>query len=100
MIVQGFWEFTNPLLQLPHIEEEHLKHFSGKKRKIKTLQQLAQLKGDERRQILRNLTDEQYEDVMRVLGNMPYVDFKVQSEGKLIYKFNFKFTLIFTYEFL
>ncbi|XP_008557153.1 translocation protein SEC63 homolog [Microplitis demolitor] len=80
MIVQGFWEFTNPLLQLPHIEEEHLKHFSGKKRKIKTLQQLAQLKGDERRQILRNLTDEQYEDVMRVLGNMPYVDFKVQSE--------------------
>ncbi|CAG5089606.1 Similar to Sec63: Translocation protein SEC63 homolog (Mus musculus) [Cotesia congregata] len=80
MIVQGFWEFANPLLQLPHIEEEHLKHFSGKKRKIKTLQQLAQLKGDERRQILRNFTDEQYEDVMRVLGNMPYVDFKVQSE--------------------
>ncbi|KAK0178620.1 hypothetical protein PV327_007496 [Microctonus hyperodae] len=80
MIVQGFWEFTNPLLQLPHIEEEHLKHFSGKKRKIKTLQQLAQLKGDERRQILRSLSEEQYEDVMRVLGSMPYIDFKVQSE--------------------
>lgn len=81
MIVQGFWEFKNPLLQLPHIEEEHLKYFLAKKRKIKSLQQFAQLKGEERRQILRNLSDEQYEDVIKVLGNMPYVDFKVQSEG-------------------
>jgi len=80
MIVQGFWEFKNPLLQLPHIEEEHMKYFLAKKRKVKSLQQFAQLKGDERRQILRNLSDEQYEDVMKVLGNMPYVDFKVQSE--------------------
>ncbi|XP_063984202.1 translocation protein SEC63 homolog isoform X2 [Diachasmimorpha longicaudata] len=80
MIVQGFGEFANPLLQLPHIEEEHLKHFLGKKKNIKTLQQLAQLKGNERRQLLRMLSDEQYEDVMRVLGNMPYIDFKVQSE--------------------
>ncbi|XP_043273774.1 translocation protein SEC63 homolog isoform X2 [Venturia canescens] len=80
MIVQGFWEFKNPLLQLPHIEEEHLKYFLAKKRNIKSLQQFAQLKGEERRQILRNLSDEQYEDVLKVLGNMPYVDFKVQAE--------------------
>lgn len=80
MVIQGFWEFGNPLLQLPHIEDEHLKHFLGKKKNIKTLQQLAQLNSDARRQILRMLTDDQYEDVMRVLGNMPYVDFKVQSE--------------------
>ncbi|XP_011307375.1 translocation protein SEC63 homolog [Fopius arisanus] len=80
MIVQGFWQFANPLLQLPHIEEEHLKHFLGKKKNVKTLQQLAQLKGNERRQLLRMLSDEQYEDVIRVLGNMPYVDFKVLSE--------------------
>ncbi|GAB1861954.1 Translocation protein SEC63-like protein [Camponotus japonicus] len=80
MIVQGFWEFKNPLLQLPHITEENLKYFHAKKRQIKSLQQFAQLKGEERRLILRNLSDSQYEDVIKVLGNMPYIDFKVRSE--------------------
>lgn len=80
MIVQAFWEFKNPLLQLPHITEDNLKYFSAKKRQIKSLQQFAQLKGEERRLILRNLTDDQYEDVMKVLENMPYIEFKVRSE--------------------
>ncbi|XP_029167559.1 translocation protein SEC63 homolog [Nylanderia fulva] len=80
MIVQGFWEFKNPLLQLPHITEDNLKYFHAKKRQIKSLQQFAQLKGEERRLILRNLSDSQYEDIMKVLGNMPYIDFKVRSE--------------------
>lgn len=80
MIVQGFWEFKNPLLQLPHITEDNLKYFLAKKRQIKSLQQFAQLKGEERRLILRNLSDSQYEDVMKVLGNMPYIEFKVRSE--------------------
>lgn len=31
MIVQGFWEFKNPLLQLPHITEDNLKCFLPKK---------------------------------------------------------------------
>jgi len=31
MIVQGFWEFKNPLLQLPHITEDNLKYFHAKK---------------------------------------------------------------------
>ncbi|XP_050458464.1 translocation protein SEC63 homolog [Cataglyphis hispanica] len=80
MIVQAFWEFKNPLLQLPHITEDNLKYFHAKKRQIKSLQQFAQLKGEERRLILRNLSDSQYEDIMKVLGNMPYIDFKVRSE--------------------
>ncbi|XP_032683432.1 translocation protein SEC63 homolog [Odontomachus brunneus] len=80
MIVQGFWEFKNPLLQLPHITEDNLRYFLAKKRQIKSLQQFAQLKGEERRLILRNLSDNQYEDVIKVLGNMPYIDFKVRSE--------------------
>ncbi|KYN31808.1 Translocation protein SEC63 like protein [Trachymyrmex septentrionalis] len=80
MVVQGFWEFKNPLLQLPHITEDNLKYFHAKKRQIKSLQQFAQLKGEERRLILRNLSDSQYEDVIKVLGNMPYIDFKVRSE--------------------
>ena len=31
MTVQGFWEFKNPLLQLPHITEDNLKCFLPKK---------------------------------------------------------------------
>jgi len=54
-------------------------------RQIKSLQQFAQLKGEERRLILRNLSDSQYEDVMKVLGNMPYIDFKVRSEGNSLF---------------
>ncbi|XP_072401272.1 translocation protein SEC63 homolog [Diabrotica undecimpunctata] len=80
MIVQGLWEFKSPLLQLPYINDDNLKYFMSKKRQIKTLQQYAQLKGEERRNLLRNLTDDQYENVMKVLGTMPYVDFQIQVE--------------------
>lgn len=52
-------------------------------RQIKSLQQFAQLKGDDRRNVLRNLTNEEYDDVMKVLGNMPYMDFQVRCEGRL-----------------
>lgn len=82
MIVQGLWEFKSPLLQLPYINDDNLKYFMSKKRQIKTLQQYAQLKGEERRNLLRNLSDEEYENVMKVLGNMPYIDFQTQVEGK------------------
>ncbi|XP_014232859.1 translocation protein SEC63 homolog [Trichogramma pretiosum] len=78
MIVQASWEFRNPLLQLPHLTEDHLKYFKAKK--VKTLQEYAQLKREDRRSILRGLSDSEFEDVMTVLGNMPYVEFKVRSE--------------------
>lgn len=83
MIVQGLWDFKSPLLQLPHINEDNLKYFVSKKRHIKTIQQFAQLKTDERRSILRHLSDKQFEDVMKVVGSMPYIECTVESEGKL-----------------
>lgn len=87
MIVQGMSEHKSPLLQLPHINEDNLKYFMSKKRQVKTLLQYAQMSGDDRRSLLRNLSDEQYEDVMKILGQMPYVDFQVRCEGKLLYTF-------------
>lgn len=27
MVVQALWECKSPLLQLPYVQEEHLKHF-------------------------------------------------------------------------
>lgn len=82
MIVQGLWEFKSPLLQLPYINDDNLKYFMSKKRHIKSLQQYAQLKGEERRNLLKSLTDDEYENVMKVLGKMPYIDFQTQVEGK------------------
>ncbi|XP_044728876.1 translocation protein SEC63 homolog isoform X2 [Chrysoperla carnea] len=80
MIVQALWEFKNPLLQLPHVTDDNLKYFMSKKRQVKTLQQLAQLKNEDRKALFRHLSEEQYENVLKVLGQMPYVDFKIQHE--------------------
>lgn len=86
MVVQALWEFKSPLLQLPYVSEENLKYFAHKKKQIKSLQQYAQLTKEERRNILKHLSDTEYENVMKVLGNMPYIDFQVKYEGKNFYK--------------
>ncbi|KAH8302240.1 hypothetical protein KR044_004268 [Drosophila immigrans] len=79
MIIQGLWEFKSPLLQLPHLTEDHL-YFMNKKRHVKNLQQFAQLKPEESRVLLKNLSDFEYENIMRVLGKMPLIDFSIRCE--------------------
>nr|CAH7743594.1 unnamed protein product [Callosobruchus chinensis] len=80
MIVQAMWEFKSPLLQLPYIGDDNLKFFNSKKRQIKTLEQFAQLKADDRRNLLRDLGDDEYENIMKVLARMPLVDMQTQVE--------------------
>ncbi|XP_046392377.1 translocation protein SEC63 homolog [Ischnura elegans] len=80
MVVQALWEFKSPLFQLPYINEENIKCFTSKKRHIKSIQQFAQMKADERRACLRFLSDEEYENVLKVVSKMPLVDFQVRSE--------------------
>ncbi|XP_055603327.1 translocation protein SEC63 homolog [Uranotaenia lowii] len=80
MIIQGLWEFKNPLLQLPHVSEDHLRYFVSKKRPVRNLQQFAQLPADESRAVLRSLSDHEYDNVMKVLGKMPLIDFSVKCE--------------------
>lgn len=82
MIVQALWEYKSPLLQLPHVNEDNIKYFLSKKRYVKSLQQFAQLKSEDRRSILRHFSDEQYCDVMKVLGRLPLIDFQVKIEGR------------------
>ena len=114
MIVQALWDNKNPFLQLPHITEDMLKHFRSKKvlflkhktlflfvnyvfvyvknynnffklkLQCRTLQQFAQLKSEDKKAVLRCLSDSQYDDVIKVLGHMPYIDFKVRTEGTYI----------------
>merc|ERR1711981_1474294 len=80
LIVQALWEKQSPLLQLPHLEEDMLRHFHSRRRQIKTLQQLAKMKDEDRRQTLRSLNDEQYRDVIRVLAAMPVLDVTITTE--------------------
>ena len=44
LVVQALWDKSSPLLQLPHIVDDMLKHFHSRKRNVKTLQQLAKMK--------------------------------------------------------
>lgn len=83
MVLQGLWEFKSPFLQLPFVTEDHLRLFMTKKRHIKNLQQFAQLKPDESRHILKHLSELEYENVMKVLGRMPLIDFSIRCEGKV-----------------
>ena len=80
MIIQGLWEFKSPLLQLPHITEDHLKYFVNKKRYIKSVQQFAKLSAEESRSLLRDLSDQEYQNIMKVMGKMPLIDFSIRCE--------------------
>lgn len=80
MTIQGLWEYKSPLLQLPHITDDNLKYFQTKKRYVRSLQQLAKLPSDESRAMLRNLTDEEYNNVIKVLARMPLIDFSIRCE--------------------
>lgn len=82
MIVQALWEYKSPLLQLPYINEDNIKYCLRKKRYIKSIQQLAQLKSEDRRSILRHFTEEQFSAVMKTVAKMPLIDFQVKTEGK------------------
>nr|XP_058967109.1 translocation protein SEC63 homolog [Pocillopora verrucosa] len=78
MIIQGLWDTKSPLLQLPHLSQENLRHFTTKKRSVRSIKQLASMKDEDRRALLRNLTGEQYEDVMNVCSMFPYVEMEVK----------------------
>ncbi|KAG5677179.1 hypothetical protein PVAND_006960 [Polypedilum vanderplanki] len=80
MLIQGLWEFKSPLLQLPHLTEDNLKYFVNKKRYIKSLQQFAKLPESESRSLLRDFTDEEYSNVIKVLSKMPLIDFSIKVE--------------------
>ena len=49
MTVQCLWENQSPLLQLPHLSVEQLKHFNTKKRHINSVEAFAALSKKQRR---------------------------------------------------
>uniref|UniRef100_A0A671NKS2 Translocation protein SEC63 homolog n=1 Tax=Sinocyclocheilus anshuiensis TaxID=1608454 RepID=A0A671NKS2_9TELE len=84
MVVQGLQEAKSPLLQLPHFEEEHLRYCISKKYKVRTLQDLVSLKDSDRRNMLRFLGEEKYDEVMAVLGSIPYINMETKLQGEIV----------------
>lgn len=82
LIVQAMWEFQvdKPLLQLPHFTEDVLRQFERKKIKLSKIEQLSNMEENERRNILRNFTDSQYEDIKLVLSKMPTIQVETRFE--------------------
>merc|ERR1719238_1095575 len=80
LVVQALWDKSSPLLQLPHVEEDMLKHFYSKRRNIKSLAQLAKMSDEDRRLLLRGLAEEQYKDLVKVLGSFPSLSMSVTTE--------------------
>merc|ERR1719445_1727796 len=80
LVVQALWDKASPLLQLPHVEEDMLKHFYSKRRNIKSLKQLAMMADEDRRSLLRGLAEEQYKDLVKVLAGFPQLSLAITTE--------------------
>ena len=81
LLTQRLPEYNmSPLLQLPHVDEDDFKHFTTRRRRVRTLSDLATLSEEERRKLLRRLSDEQYENVNFVLSGLPKVEMQVEIE--------------------
>ncbi|XP_031550222.1 translocation protein SEC63 homolog [Actinia tenebrosa] len=79
MLVQGLWENKSPLLQLPHINQDNLRHFTTKKRNIRSIKQLVSMKEEERRSLLRNLSNEEYKDIINVCWTFPVIEMDIRA---------------------
>ncbi|XP_029655236.1 translocation protein SEC63 homolog [Octopus sinensis] len=80
LLTQALQEKSPALLQLPCITQDMLKYFVCRKRNIRSVKDFLLMKDDDRRFILRNLSDEEYKNLLDVAASMPYITFEVKSE--------------------
>merc|ERR1719230_1831681 len=79
-IVQALAEGKSPLLQLPHLHESQLKSMNMRKREIKTLESLARVPNKERENMLNFMEQQEYQDLMNVLGLLPVITLEVETQ--------------------
>ncbi|XP_053566580.1 translocation protein SEC63 homolog [Bombina bombina] len=81
MTVQGLQQFKSPLLQLPFIEEDHLRRvLNHKKFKIKSIRDLVSMKESDRRLLFSFLEDNNYEELHAVLGSFPHIIVEIKPQ--------------------
>jgi translocation protein SEC63 len=76
MLVQACPENPSPLLQLPHIDAQIAKHARGRKTPIRSVRQLLEMSEEDRRSLLRTLSDDEYKNLVAVAKTFPeiYID--------------------------
>ncbi|XP_061193308.1 translocation protein SEC63 homolog isoform X3 [Saccostrea echinata] len=79
MLIQAVDVRTSPLLQLPHLTQDMLKHFTTKKRHIQRIRDLIGMKEEDRRSLLRHMTSDEYRDIINVCATLPHVKMEVHS---------------------
>lgn len=79
-LVQALWDNRSPLLQLPHIDEDILRNFTTRKRNIRSMLDFAMMADSDRRNMLRALSENEYDNVISVLMKMPVLELEVKSE--------------------
>jgi len=75
-MVQALWETQNPVLQLPHFDEQKLRTCKS----IRSIQQLASLNKNDRNKVMKNFTPEEQTDILQVLSALPKVTMNVKPE--------------------
>ncbi|KAJ3113714.1 secretory subunit [Phlyctochytrium bullatum] len=71
MIVQATFAPFGPMSQLPSMSAEIFKHFNTKKRQIRSIRELLELDDTERKDLLRSLSDQEFEDLISVASQYP-----------------------------
>lgn len=70
-LVQGMWQNRSPLLQLPHVPANIVKHAIIGKRSIKNIADLLDMTEKDRRALLQSLNDTQYNELLSVAQTFP-----------------------------
>lgn len=73
-LVQATCEGRSPLLQLPHITNDIVKHAMAGKRSIKSIAGLLDMSESDRRSLLRALGEEQYQETLKVAETFPIIN--------------------------
>ncbi|XP_053572244.1 LOW QUALITY PROTEIN: translocation protein SEC63 homolog [Bombina bombina] len=81
MTVQGLQQFKSPLLQLPFIEEDHLRRvLNHKKFKIKSIRDLVSMKESDHHLLFSFLEDNNYKELHAVLGSFPHIIVEIKPQ--------------------
>lgn len=73
LLVQGLWENSSPLLQLPYLKPDILKHCNTKKRQVKSIKDVIEMDEEERSFLFRDLSESQVNNLVSVAKQMPLV---------------------------
>lgn len=85
-IVQAMTVHQSALFQLPFMTDQIFKHFNTKKRSVNTVKELVVLQEEDRRGLLKSLSEQEYKVITSVSNHFPALNVeKAYYSGILMY---------------